>query len=1313
MKLNEFFRRHRMASFDTSQKRATTSDQAISAWTREMPDLTDTNKQSRMTRFLTEKKVYPTSWSSEREKEAGLYPDVEDPEFPRKLYYKKEFHDAKAEAFSSLQQKGDQCSLAAFEAFTLTPVQRLVSRFLHPSTPYNGLLLYHGVGVGKTCSAISIAENFLAERPNQRVHIVVPRSIAEGFKNTIFNSKVLRRAKEDDPARYVKSGWYSAQCTGTTYLSLAEVTADEDESRIIGRIKQLKKKRYRIGGYMAFKLAVDKLYKQIPSSITNPEIIKEKRREILRYHFNNGLLIIDEAHNLRQDPKTMSAEEIAPDENPDQDAMQDGAEAKAIVPLLLDILLYCEGLRLVLMTATPMFNTAPEILFLLNLLVLNDTKKLEDLKSDGIFDSKGILKKEAEPEIQKIAGRYVSYMRGENPFTFPVRLFPQEAEESGKLPYPQKTALAKGGYIDIRADVLEGIKALPIHRIKPIPGSPVDKISRLQMDIEAAEGYEDDEEEQTQVGRAKNVLDSWTQISNLTYKDESYGKKGWEAHFGKPTKNITWLKEDYTVDDVFGEGVLPYHAPKIAKILEFIRTSRGINFVYSRYVQPGSLPVCIALERAGYTRVDHTGEQISLLKGSSPVVKQCALCSRKQHGPMPDCPVFKQANYVLLTSDYTVNLPETVNYATAFESKEDIRGGKVKVIIGSMIASEGLDLKCVREIHVLDPWYHLNRIEQILGRGVRYCSHSLLPAEERNCLIRLYTMYYEDYETSDMYSYRLAVQKAKAIGLVQRQLKIGAWDCNLNYQGILLTGDIKQRHIDSQGKDLGEIMLADKANSSMCDYMECSYRCRLDVTPVGELDTSTFTVRDARSYMLLRESALRQMFSISPFWPLSQIRELYTGIPSDVLSAALPTIINNPSFQLKFGGKSGYLILRNDYVIFQPKDITETSIPMALRYKKSAELIKDTPLWMSRLRPAIGPFAKPGVDTTVLVRARPTESLAGVTVLAEDSVSVSPASTASSSQATYTAEEAMQTQEKQMENPANWLKAILKALQATEPQTLQLTSDLKMKMKGLEDLGTIAHHFRNIPQTKEVLLAFGLEHFYGNETIRKLHNLVVKDALTMEPLNEYQTVLKHNMFQDETIKGYFILSPDGKTVISYCSRGTAEIIQCPSNLQTYVEIAAKISGLESIREVSSICGKLFGMLVWKTSSSSLTFKTVENTPAGAETDGAECTGVSNKEPHLRKIMKLREEAEKFDKSLFEIMYPLTIMKEEAGSKRSGQRRRFIEETIDMKQSTLCIYLEFLCRLMDARRVGGKRWFMNSIEFRRSYDAPGSQWPKKK
>ena len=1273
--------------------------------------------ESTLSRLMTREGIMPTEWTAQREHDAGLYPDIEDPEFSEKLTKKKEFYDAKAQPFS-ISQQGDACSLAAFEAFALSPVQRLVSRFMNPSTPYLGLLLYHGVGVGKTISAISIAENFLAERPMKRVYIVVPRSIAPGFKRTIFDPDVLRHATLDDPGRYVWKGWYSAQCTGTTYLKLANANDLEEKEKIMFRIEGLKRSRYSIKGYMAFKINVDKAYASgIPSTIKDADEIRRRKHDILRRLFNNGLIIIDEAHNLRQDPKTMTSDELAPEENPDVKAVEEGAEAKAIVPLLLDILMFTEGCRLVLMTATPMFNTAPEIIFLLNLLILNDKKQTDLLKAD-LFDGKGFLKEDSEKIIKDIATRYVSYMRGENPFTFPIRLHPASNSVAGEAdvataPYPGRSALQGGKDIDVPEEIQQGIAALPIQRISPVAGSICEKVTRFQMNVQ--EGAEDAGEDVMEIGRRKNVLDAWAQIGNFTYPNERFGKEGWEEYFREDKRTVEW-RSDMNIDDVFGSAALANHGPKIAKILDTVRTSKGINFIYSRYVQPGALPVCIALERAGYTRVNATGEPVPLLRGSPPVARQCAMCPRKQHGPLSpeECPGFQPANYVLLTSDYTPNnVGATVAYATTFPEPVEMtaRGSRVKVIVGSQIASEGLDLKCIREIHVLDPWYHLNRLEQVIGRGVRYCSHRQLPPEERNCLIHLYCLFLEDYETSDLYSYRLAVQKAKSIGLVQRQLKMGAWDCALNHEGILLTGDISQHHIDAQGKDLGEIQLADKANSSMCDYQECSFQCSLDIKSLREddLNLSTFTARDARAYVLLRESSLREMFSVQPFWPIEEVRRIYKELPPEVLTQALSAVINNRSFELRSNGQPGYLILRGGYVIFQPREITDTSIPLALRYKRSDPV--NGKLWAKEILPPEGPFVQ-GVEARVHVRPQSVSAAiaaAGGETLEDNTASV---------QTTRTTTSLSRSVPAGPESPIEWLDLVKGIYTQTDPFKLPLSADLKAKMKGLDELGIIAFRFKELVETKQVLLAFGWDHFYSYETKQRLYTAYMNGKLESGNLSAYAPVMMKNTFKSEDINGYFLLDIKNNRIETFCKRtGQMTYTSCPSSLAPFVA-AATTDASESegragapIVAISQRCGNLFGFLVAKPAQNILSAKTVENTPGGAITDGKDCVGDSKKEPHLLRIQALRKAVETYgDTDLLRIMYPVSSVTTE---KKSLARKSFIEETSDMKQSTLCIYLEFICRLMDARHVGGKRWFLNDIEYKRSYDAPGSQWPKMK
>ena len=42
----------------------------------------------------------------------------------------------------------------------------------------------------------------------------------------------------------------------------------------------------------------------------------------------------------------------------------------------------------------------------------------------------------------------------------------------------------------------------------------------------------------------------------------------------------------------------------------------------------------------------------------------------------------------------------------------------LKVVIITKAGAEGLDFKNIRQVHILEPWYNLNRSEQVIGRAV-------------------------------------------------------------------------------------------------------------------------------------------------------------------------------------------------------------------------------------------------------------------------------------------------------------------------------------------------------------------------------------------------------------------------------------------------------------------------------------------------------------------------------------------------------------------------------------------------------------------
>ena len=56
-------------------------------------------------------------------------------------------------------------------------------------------------------------------------------------------------------------------------------------------------------------------------------------------------------------------------------------------------------------------------------------------------------------------------------------------------------------------------------------------------------------------------------------------------------------------------------------------------------------------------------------------------------------------------------------------------GSKCAVIIGSKVIEVGVSMKRIRQVHILDPWFHLLSMEQVIGRAIRNKSHNDLPVK--------------------------------------------------------------------------------------------------------------------------------------------------------------------------------------------------------------------------------------------------------------------------------------------------------------------------------------------------------------------------------------------------------------------------------------------------------------------------------------------------------------------------------------------------------------------------------------------------------
>jgi hypothetical protein len=97
-----------------------------------------------------------------------------------------------------------------------------------------------------------------------------------------------------------------------------------------------------------------------------------------------------------------------------------------------------------------------------------------------------------------------------------------------------------------------------------------------------------------------------------------------------------------------------------------------------------------------------------------------------------------------------INPEERQRIQDIFNSNENKQGGIIDLILISSTGAEGLDLKNVRHIHIMEPYWNYSRISQVKHRGIRNDSHIALPPSERNVSTYIYLSIKPDEDPNEL-----------------------------------------------------------------------------------------------------------------------------------------------------------------------------------------------------------------------------------------------------------------------------------------------------------------------------------------------------------------------------------------------------------------------------------------------------------------------------------------------------------------------------------------------------------------------------------
>jgi superfamily II DNA or RNA helicase len=378
---------------------------------------------------------------------------------------------------------------------------------------------------------------------------------------------------------------------------------------------------------------------------------------------------------------------------------------------------------------------------------------------------------------------------------------------------------------------------------------------------------------------------------------------------------------------IFAPNEIGKYSSKIKNICDIILKSEGIILVYSQYIDAGLIPFALALEELGFTR--NGGDSLFKDAPTSPI-DSITMQPRNTAGGN-----FSPAKYAMITGDPRIS-PDNQAEVNAITNDNNKDGTKIKVVLISRAGSEGVDFKFIRQIHILDPWYTMNRIEQIIGRGVRSFSHKDLPFEKRNVEIYLHGTTLEDNkeEPADLYVYRVAEYKAVQMGRVARILKETAVDCLLNNDQVNFTQanmNINVRQVLSDGKVIEAFPVGDMPYSATCDYMEtCEFKCKpFKNIEADDINNDTYsesfiTMNNDKLIQKVKD-LMKEKFFYKKQELLSKINTP-KPYPYVQIYAALTQLIEDGSEVIvdKYG-RSGYLVNIDEYYLFQPSELNSTN----------------------------------------------------------------------------------------------------------------------------------------------------------------------------------------------------------------------------------------------------------------------------------------------------------------------------------------------------------------------------------------------------
>jgi len=740
--------------------------------------------------------------------------------------------------------------------------QKFIRDYMQSNTPYRGTLLYHGLGTGKTLTAIAAAEVFVSR--HKKVFVLLPASLEPNFKNEILRSANVGLLK--------KKTWSCVRVTSSTiniireHFELDRTWIEEhDEVWLPTPIPE------GLTVIHADKKVSDLTNKQQKQIQETLEHILAHKYIFIRYNgltkkslaalgdrpFDDSFIVMDEAHNFISR------------------VTNGGTIAKALYHKLMD----AKSMKLILLSGTPMINHPFELCYMINLIrgpiltyrvnfakgaqipkmetllnTLTDANLMNHLDTIQLRLDKGCIeftllpesfqrlnKKSATPIVieahekhENIVKLITSVLKKEKitqtvhidtSYALPIstKEFEEYYLDTSDPDHPKikntdlfmRRIQGTVSYFRTAGEELFPTEHPMIEEKVPLSDIAFAKYITVRDTERKMESNQKKKAAMGVMGSQGTVYRAFSRMCcNFVFPDNI--KRQYPMEMRKALqKEISTTEEDKRIDDEEEETIkdkerkqiqlyeeslkrvlreledskdiltingLKNYSPKYAKVLERLEECPGKALIYSQFRTVEGLGVfALALKANGYVQV-----QLEKHGKAWRLIDEDKIMNPKYDG--------KRFMIFPENRDKASELLDIYNGRSSLtKGKIQLRGEVCKLLLISMSAAEGISLKNVRQTHILESFWNKTKINQVIGRAVRTCSHMELPPEERDVRVFLYmasftpeqlksnfTLRRQDASmTSDVHLWELALRKDAILQDFLTLLKKMSIDCVL------------------------------------------------------------------------------------------------------------------------------------------------------------------------------------------------------------------------------------------------------------------------------------------------------------------------------------------------------------------------------------------------------------------------------------------------------------------------------------------------------------------------------------------------------